>query len=420
MKKAQVLSILIAFFVLTFQNCGQDGGTTVGSLTTGRASTSQFILTSACQIVANCDPGATLSACQSSLPNDAGILTALGVPPQTFSSLAALQQAEIAGEVSPNSSAASLCATDITQLSCSSALVTGAYNSSASNPYSGLAQLLAQPCNSVYVSLAEAPTNVTATAWPYTALVSFTPPATSNGKTILGYSVTSTTASWISGTGVGSPIMVQGGNPGWDGNPSAFTVSALYSDGTTGTPSLPSNAVVPTAGSGPSTSGNVYVGGIFYWEGDFPYSGAGDPAYGDQTGNPQSDSVPSTYDIMCAGTGAAGFHPYAPTSTFDLTGFKYIQLDLEPTVAGTTWQIAAELPQGQGPLSNQGGIPSDSNGTYGPTPVVGKWATYKIPLVNLGVGPGTSNLKLYTFTLYNLNGSGPSTWYVNNVKFTSE
>ena len=56
-----------------------------------------------------------------------------------------------------------------------------------------------------------APGDATAVAWPYTALVSFTPPAAIEGKTVTKYTVTATNAGWIAGSAPASPVMVQGG-----------------------------------------------------------------------------------------------------------------------------------------------------------------------------------------------------------------
>ena len=261
-----------------------------------------------------------------------------------------------------------------------------------------------------------APGGATAVAWPYTALVSFTPPAAIEGKTVTAYTVTATNAAWIAGSAPASPVMVQGGNPGWGGAKSAFTVTATYSDGTTSPASAASNAVVPTAGSGPSTSPNVYVNGVFYWEGDYSYGGA--VSYADATGDPESNAAgPGPYDVMFTSTGG-GWQPYSPTNSYDLTGYRYLQIDLKPTTSGKTWIVYFEK-VGDIPAGGQVTLPSDANGTYGPAPVVGQWATYKIPLVNMNVGPGTSNVNIYKFAVRDGAAIGTNVWYANNAKFTA-
>ena len=288
-----------------------------------------------------------------------------------------------------------------------------------SNPSSG-ATLSTPSSASVTVtgdgSSGPAPGGATAVAWPYTALVSFTPPAAIEGKTVTAYTVTATNAAWIAGSAPASPVMVQGGNPGWGGAKSAFTVTATYSDGTTSPASAASNAVVPTAGSGPSTSPNVYVNGVFYWEGDYSYGGA--VSYADATGDPESNAAgPGPYDVMFTSTGG-GWQPYSPTNSYDLTGYRYLQIDLKPTTSGKTWIVYFEK-VGDIPAGGQVTLPSDANGTYGPAPVVGQWATYKIPLVNMNVGPGTSNVNIYKFAVRDGAAIGTNVWYANNAKFTA-
>ena len=257
-----------------------------------------------------------------------------------------------------------------------------------------------------------------AVAWPYTALVSFTPPAAIEGKTVTKYRVTANNAGWIAGSAPASPVMVQGGGPGWGGTKYAFTVTATYSDGTTSPASAASNAVVPTAGSGPSTSPNVYVNGVFYWMGDYSFNGT--VAYADITGNPQSDAAgPGPYDVMFTSASVGGgWQPFSPTAAYDLTGYKYLQIDLKPTTSGKTWNVYFEKVGDIG-VGAQATLPADANGTYGPAPIVGQWATYKIPLVNMNVGPGTSNPIIYKFAVVDGVDIGTNVWYVNNLKFAA-
>jgi hypothetical protein len=50
---------------------------------------------------------------------------------------------------------------------------------------------------------------------------------------------------------------------------------------------------------------------------------------------------------------------------------------------------------------------------YGPAPVKGQWATYSIPLADLGV-LGTS---IYKFCIQDQTGLSSNSWYVDNVGF---
>jgi hypothetical protein len=260
-------------------------------------------------------------------------------------------------------------------------------------------------------------TDVTATAWPYTGLVSFTPPTDTSGKTVTGFHVNGTNVNFVVGSGTSSPILVQGVNGIWGSTPTSFTVTTDYSDGTTSAPSAASNMVAPPGGLAPSTSPNVYADGMFYWKGDFSFNGT--PAYGDTSGDPEGDAAgPGSYDVKwTSAPSGGGWQPYAPAAAYDLHPYKYLQVDLKPTTNGKTWIIYFEKVGDVG-VGAQISLPSDSKGTYGPTPVAGQWATYKIPLANMNVGPETANPVILKFCIAD-GGPGSNVWYVNNVKFTA-
>ena len=253
-----------------------------------------------------------------------------------------------------------------------------------------------------------APTGVTAEPWPYTAIVAFIPPASDGGVAITGYTATADGAAWISGSGPGSPIMVQGGPETWGGASYQFQVTATYSDGREGPASAPSNFVTPTGG----TSALVYGVGVFHWEGDYSYGGT--VSYTDQSGEPSN----GPYDVMFTSTDQGGWQPWAPGSSFDLTGYAYLEIDLKPTTAGKSWNVYFEKVGDVG-VGAEATLPSDANGTYGPTPLVGEWASYKIPLANMNVGPGTSNVVIYKFGVHDDSNIGPNAWYAQNVRFTA-
>jgi hypothetical protein len=214
--------------------------------------------------------------------------------------------------------------------------------------------------------------------------------------------------------------MVQGIGNTWSPTASqAFQVIAKYSDGTTSTSSPASNAVIQTGGAGPSTSANVYVNGMLYWEGDFSFNGT--VSYTDITGDPASDAAgPGAMDVMWTSAGSGGgWQPYAPTGYYDTTPYKYLQFDLKPTTANKQWTVYFEK-YGDVTVGAQAQVPSDSHGTYGPAPVVGQWTTYKIPLVNMNVGPDTANPYVLKFCIGDGAPTAVNHWYVNNVKFVTE
>jgi hypothetical protein len=148
-------------------------------------------------------------------------------------------------------------------------------------------------------------------------------------------------------------------------------------------------SAVDTAGNeGPQQSNAtfwVYNNGIFNWLGDFSYPGGSITInYADATGAPESG--PADIDVSFT-VPHAGFQPYAgkTTTAWDMEGgsFGYISMDLKPTMAGQDWElfIISRLPPGDVfPSSNV------TLSSYGPAPVVGKWATYKIPLSALTIG----------------------------------
>lgn len=262
------------------------------------------------------------------------------------------------------------------------------------------------------------PTNVVATPWPHTALVSFDAPTETAGRSITNYVVTGTKVNFVTGTGVQSPIMVQGINGVWDPSvATAFQVVANYSDGTSSSPSPASSAVTQTGGAGPSTSPNVYVNGSFYWEGDFDFGGSA--TYADTSGDPQSDAAgPGPMDIMWnSGSNGGGWQPYAPTGYYDTSAYNYLEFDVKPTTSNKTWLVYFEK-YGDIGVGAQVMVPSDSQGTYGPDPVAGEWTTYKIPLKNLNVGPQTSNPIVLKFAICDGVPISNSVFFINNVKFT--
>jgi hypothetical protein len=119
--------------------------------------------------------------------------------------------------------------------------------------------------------------------------------------------------------------------------------------------------------------------------GDFSYpAGSININYADTSGAPASGLADINVSYSVA---HSGFQPYAgkTTTAWDMEGgaFGYISLDVKPTISGDSWRIfiISRLPPGDvypwsaAQLSN-----------YGPVPVAGQWATYKIPLSVLTMG----------------------------------
>jgi len=146
----------------------------------------------------------------------------------------------------------------------------------------------------------------------------------------------------------------------------------------------------------------VYYNGVFDWPGD--YSFVASPNYGDSSGGPLS----GPHDIMVTLQSAyGGWLPYAHNWNFNSAGYTKLTFALKPTVANQTWSVYF-VKVGDVPV----GIYLDVS-KYGPAPVRGQWATYTIPLSDLGV-LGTS---IYKFCIQDQTGLSSNSWYVDNVGF---
>jgi hypothetical protein len=159
---------------------------------------------------------------------------------------------------------------------------------------------------------------------------------------------------------------------------------------------IAANTVYAYAVSAVDTQGNegpqqanmtfwVYRNGVFNWAGDFSYpAGSIKVNYADKSGarEPGRAAIEVSYTVA-----HSGFQPYAgnTTTTWDMEGgsFGYISLDLKPTISADSWRIfiISRLPPGDVyPWS------AVQLSDYGPAPVAGQWATYKIPLSALTIG----------------------------------
>jgi hypothetical protein len=222
---------------------------------------------------------------------------------------------------------------------------------------------------------------------------------------------TTSTGSGGTSSGGGSGGTSGGGSGGTSGGGSGGT-SGGGSGGTSG------------GGGSTSTAGTFWVfqNGVFNWGGD--YSSNATPNYKSTAGTPESGS----YDIAVSVTGAWGlFQPYAggtvPNWNFDASGYKYLTVDLKPTVASQVWQIYF-MQVGDKQIMNANGTPEVVNPTaYGPAPVVGQWATYKIPLSAVltqhSSGSAVLATAVYKFAIQDQTGRSSNLFYVDNLGFTN-
>jgi len=228
----------------------------------------------------------------------------------------------------------------------------------------------------------------------------------SGGSTILTWSSTnasSCTASggWAgaeadSGTKSVSPTTTTTYTLDCTGSGGKAQVSTTVTVTGTGTPPPPPP---PPPATGTSW---VYYNGLFDWPGDYSFVATAD--YHDTTGQPLSGKQDIKVTLQAA---YGGWLPYAQNWSFNSAPYTKLTFALKPTVANQSWSVYF-VKVGDIPV----GISIDV-AHYGPAPVAGKWNTYTVPLVDLGV-LGTT---IYKFAIQDKTGLSNNTWYVDNVGF---
>jgi hypothetical protein len=151
----------------------------------------------------------------------------------------------------------------------------------------------------------------------------------------------------------------------------------------------------------------VYRDGAYRWEAD--YSWLAEINYHDTNGHP----VDHHYDIAVKIIGKwGGFQPYAPGKRFDVRPYKYLVYSVKPTVSDQVFGtgFAAINDVGDGKPVTVSGPP------YGPKPVAGQWATYKIPLSEFAL----DNPLIQKFTIADGTGLPTNLYYVDNIAFTAD
>jgi len=223
-------------------------------------------------------------------------------------------------------------------------------------------------------------------------------PAAPTHVVLTNQGANSETLSWTAAVAGAAPIAHY--NIYRNGIAHATTTATTYTD------TSASNATVASFGgpatiyaysiSAVDTSGNegplasdvtfwVYHNGTYFWAGDYSDVKLN---YKDTAGAPESGA----YDIAVTSFAGGYAQPYSggsasPEWAAEIGAFKYMILDLKPGVANQKWRlnIISRLPQGD--VYNN--APVELPGNYGPAPVVGQWATYKVPLnPDLAIGTG--------------------------------
>jgi hypothetical protein len=185
-----------------------------------------------------------------------------------------------------------------------------------------------------------------------------------------------------------------------------FQVCAADAAGDLSPTCAPTSITVGTSGGTqppppPGTSW-VYYNGMFDWPGDYSY--ALTPDYKDTSGAPLS----GPYDVKVTLDSAwGGWLPYALNWDFNSNGYTKLTFALKPTVANQQWHVYF-VKVGDIPVGIYLNVTD-----YGPAPVPGKWATYTVPLSDLGV----LNTSIYKFCIQDQTGLSNNTWYIDNVGF---
>jgi hypothetical protein len=247
--------------------------------------------------------------------------------------------------------------------------------------------------------------------------------ATADGTAAAGvaYTATSGTLSWADGDGTSKTFAV----PISSASPftGTKTFSIAISNPTSGaTLSSPNTASVTINGSAaaPAQAGGVfwvYHNGVFNWPGDYSWDASIN--YQSTAGSP----LDGAYDVAVTITSQyGGWQPYAfpyGGTPFDTSPYKYLIYSLKPTLANQVYSTGfdANNDVADGSIINIVGVPGGPAVTkYGPTPVVGQWGSYKIPIADFAL----TNPLILKFSIADGTGNSTNLFYVDDVGFTTE
>lgn len=177
-----------------------------------------------------------------------------------------------------------------------------------------------------------------------------------------------------------------------------------------------------------SQSFDMYKDGTFNWAGDYSYPNPPTGITIDYNNVGQQQGLNACVKVS-VNSGFAGWQPYSGNlvTLWNMWGgaFNYLYFDLKPAAAGQTWGLNP-LRVGDIPIYNSQGQQISFNvADYGPAPVAGVWATYKIPLAVMlndfgptGAGPATYQHAIYKFAIQDTTGSSSRIWYADNIRYS--
>jgi hypothetical protein len=257
--------------------------------------------------------------------------------------------------------------------------------------------------------------------------------ATRGGSAVAGtnFAATSGTLTWEDGddSSKGFAVVISNAKAFVGDRSFAVVLSTPTGGAGIGSPGSATVSIAGDAVSPPAGAAWGYYDGTFNWGGDYSWNVALN--YQDTSGEPLSGA----HDLKVSLTGQwGGWQPFmcsgvaAPLPAcialydYPLGDFTYLTFALKPTVANQQWS-AQFIAVGDTAIACNYANPYPISGAgvsvlaYGPAPVVGQWATYKIPLAAFCVGPGTANVDVYKFHIQDQTGLASNTWYIDNVGF---
>lgn len=133
--------------------------------------------------------------------------------------------------------------------------------------------------------------------------------------------------------------------------------------------------VTPPPATGLDLSNVILKDGVFLWDKNFNYNNL------NEEDNQVLFGVKCSIFVANSVGGGGGWLP-VKNSFFSSKGYRALRLVMAPTRAGQSWQLVQpELPaNGVNDTPVPGGQTVTVEGTYGPKPQVGVFATYEIPL----------------------------------------
>lgn len=151
----------------------------------------------------------------------------------------------------------------------------------------------------------------------------------------------------------------------------------------------------------------VYQNGQFNWTSHFSFNGT--PNLSDTTGKPMGGKADIAFTLA---TPFGGYQPYL-TAGFDTSKYKYLTYAIKPTVAGqiiaTGFDANDDVKDGNAVVVAGPGVTK-----YGPIPIAGQWATYKVPLSDFAL---TNPLVLKFSIADGLGDPAGTVIYMDNIGF---